>query len=164
MWICFRILSLKTKDTSASSWLFDFVPLWNVILLFNQIWRYFANTDMHFSLYQYKFCKIMFLRKQCALKNATFRLWETRSPKISTKRNITFSEKSVLSLKTGECIFPEKFMYFFFWNSNIVFREIHSHSQKRTATKSSSVLHVWINSEAYSVQNVILRSCESVIM
>ena len=24
-WICFRILSLKTKDTSASSWLFDFV-------------------------------------------------------------------------------------------------------------------------------------------
>ena len=25
MWICFRILSLKTKDTSASSWLFDFV-------------------------------------------------------------------------------------------------------------------------------------------
>jgi len=25
VWICFRILSLKTKDTSASSWLFDFV-------------------------------------------------------------------------------------------------------------------------------------------
>ena len=25
MWICFRILSLKTKDTSASNWLFDFV-------------------------------------------------------------------------------------------------------------------------------------------
>ena len=25
MWICFRILSLKTKDTCASSWLFDFV-------------------------------------------------------------------------------------------------------------------------------------------
>ena len=25
VWICFRILSLKTKDTSSSSWLFDFV-------------------------------------------------------------------------------------------------------------------------------------------
>ena len=25
VWICFRFLSLKTKDTSASSWLFDFV-------------------------------------------------------------------------------------------------------------------------------------------
>ena len=25
VWICFRILSLITKDTSASSWLFDFV-------------------------------------------------------------------------------------------------------------------------------------------
>ena len=25
MWICFRILSLRTKDTGASSWLFDFV-------------------------------------------------------------------------------------------------------------------------------------------
>ena len=25
VWICFRLLSLKTKDTSASSWLFDFV-------------------------------------------------------------------------------------------------------------------------------------------
>jgi hypothetical protein len=25
VWICFRILSLKTKDTSASSWQFDFV-------------------------------------------------------------------------------------------------------------------------------------------
>ena len=25
VWICFRILSLQTKDTGASSWLFDFV-------------------------------------------------------------------------------------------------------------------------------------------
>ena len=25
VWICFIILSLKTKDTSASSWLFDFI-------------------------------------------------------------------------------------------------------------------------------------------
>ena len=35
VWICFRILSLKTNDTSAISWLFDFVSIQTFMINFS---------------------------------------------------------------------------------------------------------------------------------
>jgi hypothetical protein len=95
----------------------------NVILLFSQIWRYFVNRDMQFSKYQYKFCKITFLWKWCTLINITFSVWKIRSPVVSTKCNITFTEKSVSPLKTGKCAFPENVVHFL-KKFNSVFRVI----------------------------------------
>jgi hypothetical protein len=47
-----------------------------------------------------------------ALINVTFPMWGIRSPMESTKRNITFPEKSVFPMKTGKGTFPDTFLHF----------------------------------------------------
>ena len=49
MRICFRILSLKTKDTSASIWLFDFVSYF--------LARYKNEKKTHITVILRVFCK-----------------------------------------------------------------------------------------------------------
>ena len=48
MWICFRILSLKTKDTSASRWLFDFVKKSH--FYFRYIWIFVFHSYPEFRI------------------------------------------------------------------------------------------------------------------
>ena len=47
MWICFRILSLKTKDTSASSWLSDFVSYFRARYKNGNMWSCHFAFALH---------------------------------------------------------------------------------------------------------------------